>query len=86
MLEHVATGRFYMGQSEHVSRDVDSQLKQLAQSKHPNKLLNELYQKDSDIRLYEYPLKAKKERKSLLVNLRDNTYPSYLCLNPGDVR
>lgn len=86
VLEHVATGRFYLGQSETVSKDVDKQLNLLALGKHSNKLLNGLYSKDAEIRLYEYPCKAKAARKKLLQELRDLANPDYLCLNPRDAR
>ena len=86
VLEHVATGRFFLGQSETVSRDVDKQLSQLPLGKHSSKLLNGLYSKDSDIRIYEYPIKAKRERTKLLIALRDDANPTYLCINPRDVK
>lgn len=86
MLEHVATGRFYLGQSESVSADVDKQLSLLSIGKHPCKLLNKLYEKDSDIRLFEYPIKAKKARQALLKEIKETCLTDYLCLNPKDVK
>jgi len=82
MLEHDATGRFYLGESNQVSKDVDKQLAQLALGKHPKKLLNELYARDSAIRVYEYPLKAKKARTGLFKELKALASNDYLCLNP----
>lgn len=86
MLEHVATGRFYLGQSENVSSEVDKQLSLLAIGKHPCKLLNGLYAKDADIRLFEYPLKAKKARTALLKQIKETCETDYLCLNPRDIK
>ncbi|MNZ25631.1 hypothetical protein D3C78_428010 [compost metagenome] len=86
VLEHEATGRFYLGQSETVSKDVDKQLSQLALGKHPNKLLNALYAKDMDIRVYEYPLTAKKKRAALLKATLEGASAPYLCLNPRDAK
>ncbi|MCY1294972.1 hypothetical protein D9M68_18590 [compost metagenome] len=86
VLEHVATGRFFLGQSEHVSKEVDAQLNQLSLGRHPSKLLNGLYSKDHDIRVFETACKSKKERKALLTRLRDEAYPEYLCINPRDVK
>lgn len=82
VLEHDATGRFYLGESAHVSKEVDKQLSQLALGKHPHKLLNELYARDSAIRVYEYPMKAKKARSGLLKELKATASTDYLCLNP----
>lgn len=89
MLEHEATGRFYVSESASVSEEVDNQLKLLALSKHPNKLLNGLYSKDGEIRVYEYPAKGKSARTKLLgllVTLEGEK--AYLCLNhkPRPVR
>jgi hypothetical protein len=86
VLEHVATGRFFLGQSDQVSTEVDAQLNQLSLGRHKHKLLNGLYSKDQDIRCFEYPCKSKKERKALLTRLRDEACPEYLCLNPRDVK
>ncbi|MNO12961.1 hypothetical protein D3C76_25810 [compost metagenome] len=86
MLEHVATGRFYLGQSENVSFDVDKQLSQLSIGKHPCKLLNKLYERDSEIRLFEYPIKAKKARQALLREVKESCTTDYLCLNPRDIK
>lgn len=86
MLEHEATGRFYLGQSETVSSDVDKQLALLSIGKHPCKLLNKLYERDADIRLYEYPIKAKKARQALLREVKESCTTPYLCLNPRDIK
>ncbi|MND13154.1 hypothetical protein D3C81_23840 [compost metagenome] len=86
MLEHVATGRFYLGQSETVSSDVDKQLALLSIGKHPCKLLNKLYEKDAEIRLFEYPIKAKKARQALLKEIKETCETDYLCLNPRDIK
>ena len=86
VLEHVATGRFFLGQSECVSKEVDAQLAQLALGRHKSKLLNGLYAKDHDIRVFEYPRKSKKDRKAVLTQLRAEAYPEYLCINPRDVK
>jgi hypothetical protein len=86
MLEHVATGRFYLGQSETVSSDIDKQLALLSIGKHPCKLLNKLYEKDAEIRLFEYPIKAKKARQALLKEIKETCETDYLCLNPRDIK
>jgi hypothetical protein len=86
MLEHVATGRFYLGQSETVSSEVDKQLSLLAIGKHPCKLLNKLYERDAEIRLFEYPIKAKKARQALLKEIKETCLTDYLCLNPRDIK
>lgn len=81
MLEHDATGRFYVGESAHVSKEVDKQLQQLMIRKHPCKLLNGLYDKDPAVRVFEYPARSKAARKSLLKDLRASGSVDYLCLN-----
>ncbi len=84
VLEHDATGRFFIGQSDKVSAEVDKHLLALASGKHPSKLLNELYNKDSAIRVYEHPCKSKPTRTRLLRALVDEQANDYLCLNPID--
>jgi len=86
ILEHDATGRFYMGESTHVSQEVDKQLGLLAVSKHPCKLLNGLYERDSAIRVHEYPCASKRDRKKLLKEQIDNQVYDYLCLNSGVIK
>jgi len=86
MLEHDATGRFYLGVADRVSETVDKQLTQLAIGKHPCKLLNELYARDSIIRVYEYPIKAEKARKALLKSVMEEASAPYLCLNPKEIK
>lgn len=81
VLEHDGTGRFYVTESESVSEEADKQLKLLVMGKHPCKLLNELYSKDSEIRVIEYPCKPKTTRKKLYAELLVNS-TEYLCLNP----
>lgn len=75
-----------MGESAHVSNEVDKQLTSLLTGKHPCKLLNGLYERDNMIRVYEYPCKSKKDRKKLLKEQLDNQMFDYLCLNPGIVK
>lgn len=80
VLEHVATGRFYCNNSATVSKTVDKHLGQLSMGKHPCSLLNVLYAKDSEIRVYEYPLDDEQDRKTLLKELKKEATPSYLYL------
>lgn len=81
VLEHDATGRYYVTESLTVSIEVDNQLKLLVLGKHPCKLLNELYEKDGDIRVIEYECKVKTKRKKLYAELLIHP-TSYLCINP----
>ncbi len=78
MLEHDATGRFYLGQSDRVSDEVDKQLAKLAIGKHPCKLLNGLYERDNVIRVYEYAVKSKRHRGKLLDEIKASCTTSYL--------
>ena len=83
MLEHEATGRFFAGESDNVSQEVDKQLGQLAMGKHPCKLLNELYGRDNIIKVHEFPVKKKSQQGPFLAYLKDCTGKTeYLCLNP----
>jgi len=82
MLEHDATGRFYVGESNSVSRDVDKQLALLLIGKHPCKLLNGLCERDSAVRVYEYPTKSKRACKAIINDLKQSAANDYLCLNP----
>lgn len=78
MLEHDATGRFYIGQSDNVSMEVDKQLAKLAMGKHPCKLLNGLYEKDNVIRVFEYRVKSKRNRGVLLNEIKAASTTHYL--------
>lgn len=81
VLEHDATGRFYVTESPSVSNEADAQLKLLVLGKHPCNLLNEIYKLDGDIRVIEYECKAKTSRKKLYAELL--IHPNdQLCLNP----
>lgn len=80
VLEHEATGRFYVGESARVSTEVDKQLALLAKGKHPCKLFNILYEKDDIIRVHEYPIAKAKERKQRIKLLLDETPHTYLIL------
>lgn len=86
MLEHDATGRFYLGHSREVSKEVDKQLSLLATGKHPHKLLSGLYERDNDIRVYEYPAKTKKAVRAVHKELIDTQSTDYLCLNPEIIK
>lgn len=80
VLEHDATGRFYVGESNNVSAEVDKQLAQLAKGGHPCKLLNRLYERDDIIRVFEYPTKSMKERKTLMKSIVAAATAPYLYL------
>ncbi|MNP89151.1 hypothetical protein D3C85_15540 [compost metagenome] len=80
VLEHDATGRFYIGQSSDVSAEVDKQLALLAVGKHPCKLLNALYEKDNVIRVIEYPVKKASDRKRIIADIVAEVAHPYLHL------
>lgn len=79
LLDHDACGKFIVGSSDNVSDDIDRQLAQLAQGKHPNKRLNGLCERDPEIRIYEYPLESKSAQKALLKQIKAQA--PHLCLN-----
>jgi hypothetical protein len=81
VLEHVATGRFWIDTSKEVSKEVDAQLKLISAEKHPCKLLNGLCSKDGDVRVYEYPVKSDAKCAALVKQLKDAATNDYLCLN-----
>lgn len=70
-----------MAQSDEVSVQVDKDLSLLAMNKHPCKLLNALYSKDSTIRVLEYPEKKVKQREAMVQQVIRDTEPAYLCLS-----
>lgn len=86
MLEHEATGRFYIGKSTQVSSEVDRHLDLLSKDKHPHKLLQGLYRGDNEIRVYEYPTKSNKVVMKLLGDLLDEQVNDYMCVNPEVIR
>lgn len=81
MLEHVATGKFYLGVSKNVSVEVDRCLSDLGRGKFRNKSLNRLYGSDDEIQVYELPCKPSKQ-KGLFSFLKDiPPIYNYLLLN-----
>lgn len=88
VIDHRPTGRFIIGSSNDVSKEVDKQLKQLEQGKHPVKLLQRLYNMPDDNKgnpppmvIIEYPLNSDKDIKLTLNEIqRTNTTP-YCLLN-----
>lgn len=81
VLTHEATGRYYVESTKQVSETVDKRLGELSLGKHPCKLLNGLYSKDSDIRVHEYPVKSDAKCKALEKELIHGSLTDYLCLN-----
>lgn len=81
LIDHDATGRFIVGVSTSVSADVDKIIDKLRLGKHPNKILNRLYEADNMLRVFEYPTTKAKAQAIVDECVATQSTP-YLCLNP----
>ena len=81
IIDHISTGRFVIGQSRTVSAEVDRQIEQLKGGRHPNKMLQQQYAWEPDIRLIEYPTNSAKEAKRLEAEIRASNDTRYCLLN-----
>lgn len=79
VIDHKPTGRFIVGTSDNVSKDVDKHLKALGTGKHPTKLMQDLYIKESYMQITEIPLANDKGIKETLREIRDSN-TAYYCL------
>lgn len=86
MIEHVATGRFYLGMSKGVTERVSEMIQLLEQGKHPCKLLNKLFEKDDELLILEYPASTEKARKALVKDILDSVTTPYLYLNDPEFK
>lgn len=93
VIDHRATGRFIMGSSNDVSKEVDRHLALLAKGKHPIKILQtnyteEIYRADPDEKMtiapmviIEYDLNSDKAIKLVLKEIRETNTAPYCLLN-----
>ena len=88
VIDHRPTGRFIIGSSSDVSKEVDKQLKQLALGKHPIKRMQELYNNIDDTHgnlspmvIVEYPIKSDREIQMTLEEIRHTNTTDYCLLN-----
>lgn len=88
VIDHRNTGRFVIGTSNDVSKEVDKQLSQLANGKYPIKLMQQLYNRSDDDKgnpppmvVIEYPLRNDKEIKLTLQEIRNTNTTPYCLLN-----
>lgn len=88
VIDHRPTGRFIIGSSTDVSKEVDKQLALLAKGKFPIKLMQRLYDTADDNKgnppamvIVEYPLKADKDIKLTMDEIRRSNTTPYCLLN-----
>lgn len=92
VIDHRATGKFIIGSSNDVSKEVDQQLKLLAAGKYPNKHLQRQYDfeaqraelpkdKQPVFVITEYPLKYDRDIKLTLNEIRTSNTAPYCLLN-----
>lgn len=88
VIDHRPTGRFIIGSSSDVSKEVDRHIAQLTNGKHPNKLLQTMYQIPGDkhgnppaIVVTEYPLNDDRAIKRTLKEIRETNTTDYCLLN-----
>lgn len=91
VLDHRPTGRFMIGTSNDVSREIDKQLQQLETGKFPNKLMQRLYDTPADkhgnkpaMVIVEFPLNSEKEIKRTLKEIRETNTTDYCLLEEDD--
>lgn len=88
VIDHRPTGRFIIGSSSDVSKEVDKQLTQLLKGSHPQKLMQRLYQMADDKQgnpppmvIIEYPLDNDRDIKRTLKEIRETNTTDYCLLN-----
>lgn len=88
VIDHRNSGRFIIGTSPDVSKEVDKQMALLAKGKFPNKHLQRQYdfEKQREERqpafvIIEYPLKSDKDIKKTLKEIRETNTAPYCLLN-----
>lgn len=87
VLDHRPTGRFIIGTSNDVSKEIDKQLKQLEQGKFPHKLMQQLFDTPEGNKgerpamvIVEYPLNSEKDIKRTLKEIRETNSTDYCLL------
>lgn len=92
VIEHRDSGRFIMGSSNDVSKDVDKHLGLLSSEKHPNHFFQNLHDQEinrdekgrtkiATFVVIEYPLKNDKDIKKTLNEIRETNTAPYCLLN-----
>lgn len=88
VIDHRNTGRFIMGSSADVSKEVDKQMALLAKGKFPIKHLQRQYNEEQQREgrqptfvIIEYPLKSDKDIKKTLKEIRETNTAPYCLLN-----
>lgn len=94
VLDHAPTGRFMIGTSTDVSKEVDRMLAQLEKGKFPNKLMQLLYDKPDNspndprnrtprppMAIIEYPIGNDRDIKRTLKEIRETNTTDYCLLN-----
>lgn len=91
VLDHRPTGRFMIGSSSDVSKEVDKMLTQLEKGKFPNRLMQQLYDKpDNDdprksprppMVIMEFPIGNERDIKRTLKEIRETNTTDYCLLN-----
>jgi hypothetical protein len=81
MIEHIATGKYVIGVSQQVSRDVDTLIKSILEGRYANKTMVKLCTMDPDLRLLEFATANLRDARKLEKEIRATTEPQYLILN-----
>lgn len=84
VIDHKPTGRFIVGSSDSVSREVDNQLGILQTGKHGTKLLHELYGKEPYLMITEIPIGSDKDIKKTINEIRESNTTDYCLL--GEIK
>ena len=94
VIDHAPTGRFMIGSSNDVSKDVDRMLAQLEKGKFPNQLMQQLYDKPDNgpkdprnrtprppMAIIEYSIGNERDIKRTLKEIRETNTTDYCLLN-----
>lgn len=92
VIDHRPTGRFLIGSSNDVSKDVDKMLMQLEKGKFPNQLMQQLYDRPDNrpnkpnefrppMSIIEFPLNSDRDIKRTLKEIRETNTTDYCLLN-----
>lgn len=80
VIDHKPTGRFIVGSSNNVSKDVDKHIATLMKGKHQTKLLQEQYLKESYLQITEISVDSDRAIKKTIQEIRETNTADYCLL------
>lgn len=80
VIDHKPTGKFIVGSSDNVSKEVDKQIKMLESGQHPTKQLQRQYTGETYLTVFEIPANSDKDIKRTLKEIRESNDTQYCLL------